>query len=350
MGGKDPNSSIASDRRPDPKDYTKWEKPLPFNLEDFMTQYNAWKLDGVTHPDWLQELVAKYEVGIKDMIRHHWKISSKTRKFFVAMNEASVWEDKAQKTMFVTRRNLATLDPNFIPELDNYILTNLTTLIEEIRAEVVAVLPSIYANETETADLTAKVAGTSNTDYTFENYGKHLEFQVVYQDEFKAKFAPIEYLRQRELYIQNLVAWEQKTKTMATSPVKGSSNMMNWVAKFRLDASKILIKSNGVARKVVKEYEEQTGKTFTLLTTHTYIPEFVAPQEAQLARVKTNFSYLTADVLFFDNPGGGAEGAPICEKIIDPLLEGLVELGTPLIPPPAMPTFSQEVGFHFDYY
>jgi hypothetical protein len=223
MGGKDPNTSIASDRRPDPKEYTKWETPLPFNLEDFMTQYNAWKLDNVTHPDWLQELVVKFELGIKDMIRHHWKISSKTRKFFVAMNDAAVWEDKATKTLFITKRNLATIYPNFIPEIDDYVRSHLTDLIEEIRAEVRAFLPSIYANETEIEELKARVAGTSDTDYTFENYGKHLVFQVEYQDEFKAKYAVIEYLRQRELYIQNLVAWEQNNKATASSSSKGSS-------------------------------------------------------------------------------------------------------------------------------
>jgi hypothetical protein len=343
------SAAPLTDKRPGPNDYTKWETPLPFNLEDFMNQYVAWKEQGVEHPEWKQNVVLRFEGELKGFIRQHWKESSKTRKKFVSMNPQTIWVDQDKLDMKLTKRNLATLDPDFIPSLDQHCLAVLTDYIETIRTEANAIMDGLYPTNAERADMETRTAGTEHTDYTFENYGKHLKLQEELRFEVRAKFAVIEYTRQRELYVQNLVKWETDHKETATEPVKGEINMYNWIAKFRIDASNILAAANKHALELIKAYEQETGKEFQLYG-QKYVKLFLEPQMAQASRVKTNFANMTADILFFDNPGDEAEGSPITTRILDPLVEPIVATGTPVQTPPKMPEYAKEVGFEFSYY
>ena len=65
------------------------------------------------------------------------------------MNKEEVWEDEKHHIMHITRRHLATLDPKFIPELQDHVLQNLKSRIEIIRSEANAILQAIYPTEAE---------------------------------------------------------------------------------------------------------------------------------------------------------------------------------------------------------
>jgi len=338
----------AKARKPDPQGYTKWEKPLPYNLEDFMNQCVAWKREGVEHPEWKQKVVEELERDLTDMIRIHWKNSSKTRKLFIAMNKEEVWHDFKGLQMKLTKRNLATLDPNFQPEIQQHVLTVMTNLIETIRTEARTINEAVYPTDEDSAALLSKLEGNEQEDYSFEKYGEHLEIQKQVHKELKDKFAAIEYLRKREQFVQKLVHFEQKHANFNPS-AKGGKNLNNWLPKWRLEASKILIKSFELAEKVMKDYEDASGKDF-LLFGKDYRNDFLLKQKGQLAKVKTNFRHITDKELFFDNPRGGAEGGPIAERILDSAITHIAAEGTPELEPPAMPVHSDDVEFTFAYY
>jgi len=316
-----------------------------------MNQYVGWREHGEEHPEWKQTVVLRFEKEIKKFIHDHWVESSKTRLLFGSMNADVIWEDgdPGPKDMVLTKRNISTLDPNFIPFLDKHILSVFTSYMEEIRTEARAILKCIYASNDENTSYEARMAGTEHTDYQFENFGKHLIIQQELRDEVKAKFAVIEYTRQRELYVQNLVHWEEAHKTLATEPVRGSNNLYNWVGKFRIDAVNILIKANEKALTMMKAYEDTTGKEYALYG-QKYKKLFLDQQAQQIARVKTNFEYMTAEILFFDNPGDEAEGSPITQRVLDPIIAHIVQAGVPVVSPPPTPEFAEEVGFAFQYY
>lgn len=315
-----------------------------------MNQYLPCKMQGVTHDPWKQEVVDKLAEEILGLIKDHWKASSKTRKLFIAMNKAEVWEDEKEHKMHLTKRNLATLDPKFIPDLQQHVLRELTSRIEVLRSEAAAIIQAIYPTEEEAQAPQSVLLGTNDEDYSFDRYREHLDLQIQLRKEFQNKFAVIEALRQREIFVQRLVAFEQ-AHLNSTDLGKGQKNLNRWLPTFRTSATKVLLKSNSDAHSWIKQYESSTGKTF-LLKGIRYETEFLAKQEGQIARVKTNLRGLTADVLYFDNPEmlSESEGNTIVGTILDPVLQPLLAGAVPVPDPPPMPEFSAELEFAFEYY
>lgn len=345
-----------TDRRPDPKQYTKWESQLPFNLEDFMNQYVAWKLDGVSHPQWKQNEVAFLEKSLHDMIRVHWKESSKTRKLFVAMNADHVWQDKQMLTMHLTKRNLATLDPKFIPVLDKFVLDHMTSLIETIRSEAQHILDATYANANERKMVETITAGSDAETYNFNNYGRHLQMQADLRAEFKAKYGVLETLRQREIFVQKLVRFEELRREKANDNVKGRQNVNNWLPKFRSAAAKSLLDSNERAKVIMDEYTAKRGKTFLLLGEN-YFEEYLEKQKGEIARIVTNFSHFTENHLFLNKvaPGGRERGDgrnkshDVVDRVLHEDIEWLAD-DVHVDEPIPMPEFADDLLFTFEYY
>ena len=77
---------------------------------------------------------------------------------------------------------------------------------------------------------------------------------------------------------------------------------------------------------------------------------YLERQRAQIALVKTNFSQMTADILFFALLGEEGTVSPIVVRVLDPILDPIVKQGSELHTPPVMPVFAEEVGFFFNYY
>jgi len=344
----DPKAPITS-KRPDPKQYTKWEKPLPFHLEEFMDAYWEWKNDGVQHPEWKQPKIEEFESDLHGFIKLHFKASSKTRLAFGNMTSAEVWQDEKNKIMHLTKRNLATLDPKFIPTLSDHIIGCLKEDIMVMRKEADAVLDAIYASEDERREVAAVTSGTDDLSFTLVTLGQHVEQKARLRKELGIKFAVIEFLRMREQFVQKLVHFEARFKGTAKTPSKGSNNVLIWLPKWRSDAAKHLLQSNDDATQMIETYFEQSGKAF-MMNDRYYLPDFLEHQKAQVAKVKTNFAYITDEVLFFDNPAGGEEGGPIVPRVFDEeLLGSLLADGIPVRDNLPMPEFSDELLFTFEY-
>jgi hypothetical protein len=143
---------------------TKYEKPLPFNLDDFMDQHIIYEsLEG-----WARPLVDEFGAAIQEKIRIHWNLSSKTRLLFSTMNPELIFEDENCKTMRLTKRNLATLDPKFQPELQQYVLSKMANMIEALRVQIRSCISASYTETFEVARMEELMAGQEESHYSFE--------------------------------------------------------------------------------------------------------------------------------------------------------------------------------------
>jgi len=331
-------------------DISKYEKPLPYHLDDFMNVYLAAKANE-SEPK--EDLIVEMATTVQQMIREHWVTSSKTRMAFQAMEKEVAFEEIAEKTMRLTKRNLATLDSKFIPELDEYCKTTYADLIEDMRVKIRAIMVALYATDEEIAGTESEIGnlGEVPVAYQHANLAVHRDILGRYLAEIKAKFPLIEFARQRELFIMHLVNWEASHKDQHKVQAKGKEDMMNWIAKFRISAITTIIASNKQLSQMVTAYEAETGNTFEMMGKR-YTENFFDKQVAQIAKVKTNFSYFTLKILYFDNPRGGADCNIIVQKVLDPVIEECSrEVGALDIPDPMeMPVFAAEVGFLFEYY
>jgi hypothetical protein len=336
-------SSGMKNRRPSNEVITKYEKPLDFNFDDFMNQY----LSETPLDDWAQPLVDEFSEEILSRIRAHWPMSSKTRIAFANMTPEIVWEDFDTKTMHLTKRNMATLDPRFQQELQAYVLERMTGYIEREREMIRACLSATYAAQFRRDTALEAISGSDKDHYSFENYGKHLQLRGELVHDLKIKWATIEFARLREIWVLRLVGWEGSNKAISLDKAnKGTNNLTNWIAKFRIEGIRIFEESSDLLQQMMAKYEEASGSAFEVNDV-AYLTKHLEPQRSRIARVKTNFAFFTADDLYFGDGAGS-----IVNRILDPCIAGFVEEADaePLPPPLDMPEFAEEVGFQFEYH
>lgn len=334
-------------QKPDPNNPNpKYEKnKLPVSLEDFMSRYLSSETEA-----WEQALVDELKEWIDDRISNHIKVSSKSRTILSVMNPEHVWADEGHTIMILSRRNLLTIDQTLIPHLNKHIHTILKNRMDAIRAEARQILEAVYASDEEMAAAEETMRGLEEADYSIANYGEHLKLQKTMRAELRAKFAVVEMLRYREVFLATLVEWEAKNRNIVSETrngKRGSIGLLNYQSRFRMSVVSSLDTALTAAEAMIKEYESSTGKTF-MLRGEPYA-EYLKKQKQQIANVRTNFSQFTSDVLFFnddlccdDQEQGSANMAG---RILHSDLEAIVVDGVAIPDPPKLPDASQEVEF-----
>jgi len=331
-------------RRMSGEELTKYERPLPVNLDDFMDQY----VSELPVEDWAQPLVDEFAAEITQRIRDHWATSSKTRLLFSNMNPELIWEDFDTKTMRLTKRNLATLDPRFSPTLSKYVHDRFVSYIEPLRVTIRSCLRATLAPAAETDTFMREISGTTKTDYTFANYGRHLDLAHKISAEFQAKYAAVEYCRLREQFVLRMVEWETTHPSISVDKsIRGANDLNNWIPKMRNDVVTIFEESSTIMEVLIADYEDKTGRVFTLRDVP-YITSHLIKQKGRMKKVKTNFRDFVVDDLFF----GGTLSSIGEPRELHASLQSLVDGSTavPLPEPPRMPECADETGFSFDYF
>jgi len=328
---------------------TKYESPLAYNLNDIVLQLKLHEANpGKTEP-WKKAYLDEMKTTLQEMIKSNYKASSKTRLAFNSMEPDIVWEDGDVKKcmMKLTQRNVATVDPAGQDELQAYCLSFVKTKLDVIKDQGRAILKACYASDEEAKEVEEVFGDDTDEEYTLPHLGACLDLQEKLVAEFKLKFPVIESLRKREQWIQRLVKWEaEHGKDAATN--KDKKNLLTEHAKFRASAASIYEKYLKVASDVIAKYEAASESKF-MVAGEEY-RSYLEIQQAQVARVKTNFAKLTNDHnLYFDHAGGRDEGSPIVGKICDPILEPLLE-GLAMEPDVPFPDASDTCEFAFDYY
>lgn len=282
-------------RKPDADAPTKYETPLPSYLEDFFVYYLKYYVEGEELEDWQMQLVDEIADAIVEKIKVQWKSSANTRRMFVPMNPENVWENKAEKVMRLTRRNLATFDKPFMGVLDDFVRETLKNRILPIRDEISSIIIAVNASEEEDSAVQTFCSGDT---FYFEDLAQHLVEQEAWQSELYQRIPVIQYVRAREKFILEVIKFEESNHNSSVKNSRISNHNLN--AKYRTTAAKTMTESLETVKSMIDEYQGSYQKAFEVKGV--VYQHNVEEQEGCEANVKTNFSGYHRDLLVFLNP------------------------------------------------